>query len=357
MGSRYRIVLLLALLLPVQVRAFHNLGVAHCDACHSMHNSEDGLPQFPGQPLGQNYLLKFDTPSEACLSCHANEYGAVLGADPLNPPPEMGAGNFVFLREDNVNDGPNGGAIPIGGDAAGHNFDAPGWGIATDGTYNHSPGGHFPAQQLSCTSCHDPHGNTNYRMLHGIGPRPGAPITFFYAAPVATGIDLDSDGETIDNHNAYLSGMSNWCGNCHAEYLVDHNRSGGASLRHPVDESLSSGMVDRYNAYNGDADPEGGNAALAYLVDVPFEDMGNMINSTVGPSYGSRVFCLSCHRAHASSAPRATRWDHNILYLAHDGIMSGSYPIPIPYDDPEQMHLCHKCHAIGDDHEFSNAKN
>ena len=39
--------------------------------------------------------------------------GAVLGPDPLAPPPEKGGGNFGYLFEDNLNDGHGGGADPI----------------------------------------------------------------------------------------------------------------------------------------------------------------------------------------------------------------------------------------------------
>ncbi len=57
--------------------------------------------------------------------------------------------------------------------------------------------------------------------------------------------------------------------------------------------------------------------------------------------------CLSCHRAHASSAPAAGRWDFNVALLDEDGLVSGSYPIPNPYLDPDQGTLCSKCHEGG----------
>ena len=54
--------------------------------------------------------------------------------------------------------------------------------------------------------------------------------------------------------------------------------------------------------------------------------------------------CLSCHRAHASSAPAAGRWDFNVTFLHEDGAESGSWTIPDPYGDLSQRSLCNKCH-------------
>ena len=62
------------------------------------------------------------------------------------------------------------------------------------------------------------------------------------------------------------------------------------------------------------------------------------------------VSCVSCHRAHASSAPNALRWDPNITVWAEEGIASASYAIPNPYAStagPLQETLCQKCHGSG----------
>jgi hypothetical protein len=61
--------------------------------------------------------------------------------------------------------------------------------------------------------------------------------------------------------------------------------------------------------------------------------------------------CLTCHRAHASSAPDAGRWDFNVTLLHEDGDESGSYEIPDPYSSVNQRSLCNKCHKKDvDDH-------
>lgn len=319
--------------------AFHDAGVAHCNGCHTMHNSEDGVLVDPDSPNGNDFLLRDATASDVCLSCHATRLGAVLGADPLNPPAERGGGNFTFLLEDNINDGHAGATNPIPGEAAGHNINAPGHGVASDGTLTSAPGGAFPASELGCTSCHDPHGNADFRMLYGIGPVQGGVATFTNAAPVAAGLSLFGPGEANDNHTAYQSGMSAWCGNCHGNF---HNNS--TQLIHASGKVLGGSIATAYDLYNGTGVAPGAHAT-AYLAAVPFEDPGNTTTSTVGPTGTSQVACISCHRAHASSAPDAGRWDFNVTFLHEDGVESGSYPIPDPYSSVDQRSLCNKCHG------------
>jgi len=325
------------------VGAFHSKGTANCDGCHTVHNSREGFPVDPGSPFGNEWLLISATPSDVCLSCHANKIGAVFGNDPLAPPPEKGGGNFVFLLATNLNDSANGALNPIPGNAAGHNINAPSRGVSPDATYLTAPGGTFPSQSLGCTSCHDPHGNANFRMLYGSGPIMDNAATFAFPAPQAIGIVLESGSETNINHTTYLSGISAWCANCHTSYRDGHS----TTFSHPTDINLSDEIARQYNIYNGTADSAGGNFATAYLAAVPFEDQSNSISSTAGPTTSSRIMCLTCHRAHATSAPHAGRWDFNVTLLNQDGTVSGSYPIPNPYNSPTQTGLCYKCHITG----------
>ncbi len=319
--------------------AFHEKGVANCSGCHVAHGGEPGVLAGPSVDGG---LLIAESPSDVCLLCHAESLGAVLGSDPLAPPPERGAGNFVFLLEDNINDAAGGASDPILGDASGHNLAAPGHVLGPDPRHARSPGGSFPASRLGCTSCHDPHGSSSFRMLRGAGPVESAMFTFSYPAPLAEGTGVSSSPETDSHHTAYLAGMSNWCANCHGQY---HEAGSGSAFEHPVDVSLGTTVSARYHEYRGDGDPTGGLRSTAYLAEVPFEDPGNTTSSTEGPESRSRVMCLSCHRAHGSSSPAAGRWDFGVSLLVDDGRESGSYRIPNPYGDPGQGPLCQKCHA------------
>jgi hypothetical protein len=336
--------------LALPALAFHDEGVAHCNGCHTMHNSQDGALVDPDAPLGNAWLLRDATPSDVCLRCHATGLGAVFAVDELNPAPLKGGGNFIFLLEDNLNDGHGGGASPIVGDAAGHNVNAPGFGLTNDATLNSSPGGIFPSGVLGCSSCHDPHGNENFRMLYGTGGQAHGFFNYTNAAPVAEGLSVFFGAEANDNHTAYQGGMSAWCGNCHGDF---HNEAGGR-LEHPSGSAMGGNIAQTYNLYNGTVDQTGGAQATAYLAAVPFDDAANTTSSTAGPVGGSQVMCLTCHRAHASSAPDAGRWDFSVTFLHEDGVESGSYAIPDPYNNLNQRSLCNKCHNkdVGDHNPF-----
>jgi len=304
-----------------------------------MHNSQDGALVDPDSPDGNPWLLNDATPSDVCLNCHADHLGAVFADDVLNPAPEKGGGNFIFLLEDNINDGHGGAGNPISGDAAGHNLDAPGYGLAADATLTSSPGGSFPASLLGCTSCHDPHGTDAFRILYGDGRLVQGTYTFTNDAPDAAGLSIFYGSEADDNHTAYKSGMSAWCGNCHGDFHANTTQ-----LIHPSGFAMGATIAGTYNLYNGTSDQIGGAQATAYLAAVPFEDPANTTGSTAGPSGTSQVSCITCHRAHATSAPDAGRWDFNVTFLHEDGAESGSYLIPDPYGDLNQRSLCNKCH-------------
>ena len=324
---------------------FHEKGVANCGACHTTHDSVDGRPTDSLGPSDWGPLKS--SPTDLCLSCHGGRQGGVsglvMGVNPLIPPPEKGGGNFIFLREDNLNDAPDGATDPISGDAAGHNLVAPERGLDADPRYSFSPGGSFPSEQMGCTSCHDPHGNDSYRMLNGAGPVQDGSFVFAEPAPEAEGVALRLGDESRVNHAAYRRGMSRWCSNCHGLYHED----GLAGFEHPAEALFGGDEQTQYEIYDGDDNPTGGLASSSYIAEVPFEDALMEIDSRFGPSASSRVMCLSCHRAHASSAPAAGRWDFNVAALEDDGVVSGSYAIPSPYRAPGQGTLCRKCHETG----------
>lgn len=309
-----------------------------------MHDADDGLIARDGtQPL-----LLAASATDVCLMCHGPT--GVFGLDPLRPPRELGGGNFVFLLENNLNDGADGQLLPLAGEAAGHSIVSLSRGTSVESRWDRAPGGTFPSHALGCTSCHDPHGNASFRLLRGTGPVPGGDAPFLNPAPVADGLDVSDPAvdETAVRHTAYRAGVSAWCANCHGLY---HQEGGTSLFEHPVDETLDAGRRQRYNAYDGDSDPMGGSYATAYLPEVPLEGPAASVTSTAGAGASDRFHCLTCHRAHASSAPAAGRWDFRVYRLAQDGVASGSYPLDSPYAGVEQGQLCRKCHpqSLGHD--------
>ena len=347
--------------------AFHDGGVAHCNGCHTMHNSEDGVgvnddgSGTGGEDVGTGYddLLLFPNATDVCTDCHGNSGRsyAVWSADPDTITKFESAGDFVFLLDDNLNDGHRGSVMSnwIPGEAGAHNVKSGIKGTNWDSTLSAPPAvpGASPLSNnnLHCSSCHDPHGNDGFRLLYQAGQdvSVGGDLVTYGTSMVAYGISYGDD-ETNDNHNAYASGYSEWCSTCHTGF---HN--GYGNMIHPSGTALTGAIVTKYNKYEGTTDcvnnagsPCGtGLSADAYLAEVPYEDPAHTIadvTKTAGPTGTSKVACVSCHRAHGSSAPDIGRWDFNVTLLIEDGDQSGSWEIPNPYDD-NQRSLCNKCHA------------
>lgn len=74
--------------------------------------------------------------------------------------------------------------------------------------------------QLTCGSCHDPHGNGNYRILRSIPEQSGASgVTLSDAGTkvyTTTNYWLVSDA----NATSYIANVSAWCSTCHTRYLA-----------------------------------------------------------------------------------------------------------------------------------------
>lgn len=326
--------LLLSTALAGPARAFHDGGVGICEVCHVLHG-EGG--EAPG---GVSGLLRYASATDLCLACHATANGAVMGADPRNPPPELGGGNFAFLAAINLNDAADGAVHPIGGEHAGHSIVSLDLGLDPDPDYPVAPGGSYPSSALGCTSCHDPHGGATFRFLRGAGQTDAAGYTFLFDAPAGEGLPLSGGPESPTAHTAYRAGWSAWCANCHGFY----HEEGTAGFGHPVDRVLSGEPRRSYNSYDGPDAPGEGDVNSAYLPEVPLEQAETTVDGTGGAAKDSRLTCLGCHRAHASSGPASTRWDPNVEFLDHDGRVSGSYALPNPYAHPDQKALCVKCH-------------
>ncbi|MDH3190727.1 MAG: hypothetical protein OEM39_08860 [Acidimicrobiia bacterium] len=365
----------MAALFGSPVLALHDDGVAHCNACHTMHNSQNGVAlngsdvdingdPINGLPVGQGYpdLLLFPNKTDVCLRCHDGEGSYhVWSADPTVPGGEgrnKGAGDFVFLEEDNINDAHAGASNPVLGHAAGHSVISGIKGTVADPVLALSPGGAYPGADLACSSCHDPHGTDAFRLTYRDGQSTTSDsghVINWTATMTGTAINVFGGIESDSNHNAYNSDYSAWCGECHGDF-----HAASANLVHPAGEIMDSDQVAVYNAYRGTTDcvnnpPSGGapcgsgTSVDAFTYVVPFVDPDIVSTSSAqGPdATNSRVACVSCHRAHATSAMDAGRWDFNVTGMVEDGHESSSFeiPMPVPYDDVFQRSMCNKCHS------------
>jgi hypothetical protein len=322
--------------------AFHDGGAAYCEGCHTMHNSSGNVAMGKNgnatKLQGVQYLLQGSDQSSTCLNCHgstaakAGSYkilttdAAVNGTAPAAYTP---GGDFAWVKETFNYTNSRGSAGTSKGERHGHNVVAADFGITADTTLTVAPGGNYPAANLTCTSCHDPHGKYRivdaagtvqrpvvagtgsagatdvttslpidgsgsygalptateavgvYRILGGQGYLPAsvaavAGITPFNADPptAVSPSTYNRKETTADTRVAYGAGMSEWCTNCHTGI---HNTTAaydsGTSFIHPAssDSKLGSIILANYNAYVKSADFSGA-VATAYTSLVPFEE-------------------------------------------------------------------------------------
>jgi hypothetical protein len=376
---------MLSLGLSATAQAFHEGGVAHCDGCHTMHNSENGEPI--NDNIGASLTIGTD-PSSTCLNCHAGTGSYhIFSTDGSNLTP---GGDFYWLKKTftYTTFRPN----TRNGWSFGHNVVAQDYGLEQDPDSDSAPGGTFLSAWLACSSCHDPHGKKvnktgpivasgsygadpadgetgNYRILGDIGysPGPGGANTFVSRPPIATTAHYrsppgGSQTETDSNHTDYGQGMSEWCANCHTGF--DKGLGSAGNPKHPASNNASlgaGGIAANYNIYVATGDLTG-TADSSYLALVPFErgsDDPTALDptSTQGPDASSNVMCLTCHRAHVSAFPNAGRWDFEteLLVDSHpqtgDGGASSTDQLRSYYNrdiatvfGEEQRSLCNKCH-------------
>jgi hypothetical protein len=142
---------------------------------------------------------------------------------------------------------------------------------------------------LTCTSCHDPHGGRNYRLLQQrMHPSPmqqeDPPGYVLVTSNEVGGYNPNLPGY-VPNYvdPKYKLGLGDWCTGCHFTY---HQSDSGAELFNAED---GNGRVRRYR--------HAMNATLGTLTTaLPLEDLsGN------GSSADDQLFCLSCHFAHGSN--------------------------------------------------------
>ena len=374
---------LLCLGFGATAQAFHGGGVAHCDGCHTMHNSEDGKSIIEGGTPGVtgDSLTKGTDPSSTCLVCHEGT-GSYHVLSPSATIVNFGpGGDFQWLKKSFtwiVRNNP----VTRKGESFGHNVIAADYGLVQDSVLAKAPGGEFQSAWLACSSCHDPHGKKvdkvgpiiesgsygaqptattdvgNFRILADIGYMPGPGVQFNVRPPIArTGSGIK---ETNELHTDYGKGMSEWCATCHTKFLA----GGKGEHKHPASNTATLGQGNialNYNAYVATGDLSN-TSDKSYDQFVPFErqvassaDLDE--KSTEGPDSNSNVMCLTCHRAHVSAFPNSGRWDfeEELLVESHpmdsdagaatgDQLASYYGAVIATRYNPEQRSLCNKCH-------------
>ena len=361
--------------------AFHSGGVAECEGCHSMHNSFEGTNNVTGRSFAAGtgaYLLKANDQSGACLNCHgagtllSGYHVSTEGIAPYDssvPAQMTPGGDFSWLKK-TMNTTIRGTVVVDGnqGDRHGHNIIAADFGYTADKVITVAPGGTYPAANLACNSCHDPHGRYRrfadgsqavtglpifgsgsynnsgtatqstatyptagisaagvYRILAGVGYQPKSvtgSVAFTKPAPDAVVASSYNRSEAATQTPiAYGQNMSEWCANCHGDMLQDGYTSGMAGLRHPAGNGskLTADVVANYNTYVSSGIMTNADPTKAFSTLAPFEIGTNdytVLKAAAAnggaamPSAATtnNVMCLSCHRAHAGGFDSALRF-------------------------------------------------
>jgi hypothetical protein len=411
--------------------AFHSGGVASCESCHTMHNSLQGgnmtgtknttVGAFgTANPAGSAmFLLRGTDQSSTCLNCHegptkssyhVSTDDATMSAAANHAPVNRGpGGDFGWLKSATTTTTTAAAVL----NRRGHNIVAGDFGYNSDTENTVAPGGTFLASNLNCISCHNPHNqlrittttgaivkpaigsNVNaiagsissastadptvaaplgpYRFLRGAGADQ-APVSTNYSfnfnppAVVSPSTYNKSEGG-VETHVAYGSGMSDWCGNCHAAMNDSLGAAdGGNNHPHPVNKAIGATMAGIYNAYVGSGNLTAA-AGTGYSSLVPVE-MGTNDTSVLklaavdgaASTYNAatataKVMCLSCHRAHAGAFQSMTRFnvagnttDSAGAYALASGMTDTAQALAAYYERPSAnfgantKQLCNKCH-------------
>lgn len=366
---------------------FHNGGTGNCEGCHagrpaSALRNTSSAAKGGATPAGlpRQSMLNGSDPSSTCLICHSAPAGQKqpsgfliassresLSAVAQTPSQLTPGGDFGWLLKTYKWSSKGGGANDSfsPGDSHGHNVVAQDYGFSADMVNAVAPGGTYPADRLSCISCHDPHGNYRrsasgaiglsgmpirssgsysdsadpdsagtvgtYRLLAGVGYQPASlagDFAFKADPPAAVSPPAYNRAETsADTRVAYGKGMSEWCRNCH---VTTHKNA------HPMGSTgkLTTEVIRIYNQYVTSGNRTGSKSS-SYNSLVPYE-MGTddysvlkataNSNATVrsGPQNGANVMCLSCHRAHASGWDHMTRWNLRNGVIVNEGTFVGT---------------------------------
>lgn len=284
-------------------------GASRCASCHRAHTAKASM------------LLKAAQPA-LCYSCHgtaaAGSKTDVQNGQNANTGAALRGGGFDYALIGASEATKTLGAVPTDGSRQTHSATVPALGVAEATTSKHQVDGTTPGTMwgngaisatanpgqagvtLECGSCHDPHGNGNYRILKAVPndsamPKLADPVTGLLTVtnPGITIPDVPEDVARVYTTNdywsvtdravpavtgagapaatvtdGYIANASQWCSTCHTRYLA----------KAPAYETDSGDAIFTYRHTSGRVDKAG----------------------------VERPNCIQCHVSHGSNAAMGT---------------------------------------------------
>lgn len=275
-----------------------------CGECHVEHGVRGGVP-IPGGPYST--LLLKGSVNELCLSCHD-------GSDPASP--DVLAP--VTMYNQTIAAQSAGGYLQSVGvlNTAGHSL-----GISSPIPLSN----HAGSVSLNCASCHDYHGNSNYRNLRYDPGQTGDSVS------IVAAVDLFWQNAPADPPNAsatvaayaqgnigYKSGWNAWCGSCHSQVKTNTVASLPAHFNsHPSDIAMNASFgklhVDIPHWIAGTGEGFAGNSSVPGegIIRLPFsQPTATDFQSTQFVLSTNKVTCISCHQSHGGEYGTALRWPY-----------------------------------------------
>jgi hypothetical protein len=382
-----------------------------CAQCHRAHTAPSSITWTDNQGAQKNALLLTDSQQGYlfCLACHDDASqgadtnvmgGTYQGTAYGSQDATMLSGPFGSVREDLPSGAmydQNGNAVTSAHLMTGGSWGAYGGGLygvdSTELTATSDPLGTTIQLYgtgnkivMSCVTCHDPHGSSNYRILKDVvngntvggydGSASGTdPFGHAYSAqnpkpnPYVISNEVGFPQGGFQLHVSYLTtytpnytvanyaipvtgdtskGMTGWCVGCHTTYNIAARTSGNiitdSTSKYDAGDGL--GLVDRHrhpmnvplSNYAG-AQALVTDASLGLPVDHPAtEKLGGKVYTSA-----DWVECLTCHNAHGSVATM-TGWSDLSTLGSGDLGYRGVMPVDSNLLKLNNRAVCERCH-------------
>lgn len=314
--------------IPLEAGEWHVSSKLICSDCHTMHFSEAGAAPTRSEAGGPwPRLLLYSTVNKLCLSCHDGT--DTTAPDILDP---------VTMYSGSGDEHSAGGFFEnSGGTSSSRSHDL-------DVTASTVPLSSMTNVTLSCASCHDPHGTTNYRNLKA---QPGAGTgttvvkdtdVFENVAPADPPTESGSINAYKESNIGYRSNMVSWCAECHDSLASNTTASAPAHFqRHPSNVPIDgAGYHTEPTHWTGGTGLGFGTTTGDGTEGVPrvrfqVPTATSYVTATTVAS-SNEVFCPTCHLAHGGS------YGKNLVWPYFGDEAANPNPVADMYSACEQCH-------------------